>query len=132
MWLQKNERILLGHYYRDIGKPNERKSYHLPKLIKKLGLLSGWLKKMDALMACVWDANNNLKERGLIYEEREMADTTLNITLTLSGYDLGMRYNSWYYRSGGMWWAEHKGHWIWSVLTIIVTFIAGLVVGKLT
>lgn len=127
MWLQKDERKLLKHYYRKIHKANEPKSFELCKLTKELGWLYkltkklGWLKNIDAQMDCVWDANNNLKERGLINEEREMADSILIITLTLKGYDLGRKYNSWFIRTG-LWFEEYKNHW----LILILGFVAGI------
>ena len=54
------------------------------------------------------------------------------ISLTIEGWKWGSKYNGWYYKTGGLWWAEYKGHWIWPVIGLIVSFIIGLLVGKLT
>jgi hypothetical protein len=64
-------------------------------------------------------------------EEAE-CKSTFFANLTLEGLDLGRKYNGWWYKTGGMWWAEYKGHWFWTIAGIIVSFLLGLLTGKLT
>ena len=139
MWLPKKERKLLGRYYLDIGKIGESKVYEntIP-LMEEIGYRRGkpeqmakedkygkthgdWILEFDA-------TNNILAKRGLIVCKHDGVMYDPIIELTKEGYDLGMKYNGWFYKTGGMWWTEHKGHWIWSVLA----FVIGLVIGKLT
>lgn len=71
-------------------------------------------------------ANNTLKKRELIAIRYGPPDSDhIGVSLTIKGFDLGRKYNGWYYKTGGMWWAEYKGHWIWSILAAILSFILG-------
>lgn len=72
--------------------------------------------------------NMALKERGLIYSKDSINSTSppRSISLTISGCDLGRKYNCWWSRSG-LWFAEHKDHWFW----LIVSFLGGII-GALT
>ena len=53
------------------------------------------------------------------------------VELTLEGWDLGRKYSHWVTRTG-LWWAEYKGHWIWSIVAAAITFLIGWLVGGLT
>lgn len=67
-------------------------------------------------------ANKALEQRGLIKIHNHQSEPNMTaITLTISGYDLGRKYNSWLTRSH-LWFAEYKHHWIW----IIVGFLGGV------
>lgn len=65
-------------------------------------------------------ANSRLRNRGLI-GFRECGTGHYEITLNLSGWDLGRKYSSWLDRTG-LWFREYKDHWIW----LIVGFIGGI------
>lgn len=143
MWLPKSERNLLRRYYCDIGTIDETKVYNdTISLMEEIGYRKekpekiankdkhgkthgDWILEFDA-------TNNILAKRGLIVCKHDGIMHDPIIELTKEGYDLGMRYNGWFYKTGGMWWSEYTGHWIWSILTAIVTFIIGFVIGILT
>ncbi|MFZ0034500.1 MAG: hypothetical protein WAK60_05875 [Sedimentisphaerales bacterium] len=146
MWLPKDERRLLQGYYVTIGKVDKQHEFssenlmtfikssaspHLPppgspQYVKKY---ETWLKEWNRVSI----ANEALEKRGLItgspkifvqgytYEEAG-SNPRLTFSLTISGYDLGRKYNSWFTRTG-LWFAEYRHHWIW----LIVSYIAGII-----
>jgi hypothetical protein len=68
----------------------------------------------------VANANKILSERNLI-QYREAGDS-IEISLTMKGYDLGRKYNCWWLRSN-LWYAEYiKHHWI----CIVGSFLGGI------
>jgi len=89
------------------------------------------IKQVGQAKANVKTANSALEERLLIgIRKHGSVPSVIGISLTANGWDTGREYNSWYYKTGGMWWAEYKGHWIWSVLAALVTFIIGWILGR--
>ena len=76
----------------------------------------GWLQAKGVIES----ANKRLQERGLI-EARECGTGQYEVTITLTGWDLGCKYNSWWDRTG-LWFREYKDHWIW----LIVSFAGGV------
>lgn len=123
MWLPKNERKLLAYYFREIGKHDESRTFGDNNDMKALG----WNERKsnadyDKLyIDRVWVADDTLEKRGYIGGlNRDIMQKTLS--LTLEGYDLGRKYNSWWIRSG-LWFAEYKYHWIW----VIVSFLGGII-----
>ena len=143
MWLPKDERETLLKYcnhlqntqgYMRFVSLSERAYISTRNLINR-GLVheitEGGLEHAEFLTASMAmdsiDLHNFLTSSE---DDIECANITLN--LTLEGYDLGSKYNSWWYKTGGMWWAEYKGHWFWTIAGIIVSFLLGLLTGKLT
>lgn len=67
-------------------------------------------------------SNAGLERRGFIELQNHQSESDVKaISLTINGYDLGRKYNSWWTRSGE-WFAEYKNHWIW----IVVSFLGGV------
>ena len=144
MWLPKDERIVLMKYYRSLQTTQECKRYKY-------------------LSERVYNATCNLLDRGLIYNieehgpdhnmflatymcckeknllgfltnsKEDVAKGDITLRLTLDGLDLALKYQNWFTRTG-IWWNEHKGHWIWILLgfvaTSIVSFLLGLMSSK--
>lgn len=139
MMLIKDERKTLLKYYHylqdtqkylrfiDISERTYNSTYNL---IKR-GLLNEIRGGNELLIAFVAKDPINLNNFLASSEEDiECADITLR--LTLEGYDLATKYDSWWFKTGGMWWAEYKGHWFWTIGGIIISFLLGLLIGKLT
>jgi hypothetical protein len=55
----------------------------------------------------------------------QSSDGVRIISLTLAGYDLGRRLNSWWWRSG-LWFEAHRYHWVMLILGIVGGVIGGL------
>ncbi len=158
MWLPKDERKLIRYYYNEIGKINDiemRKVFTLEDLIKAIGKKE----RPQSQKALIEDysevevLNTLLSKRGLIAWEEYKADgdgkwainmyaeqtdnPNLNkklkylITLTIAGYDLGRKYNSWWSRSG-LRFAEYKDHWFWLILGFLGGIIGALIVNWLS
>ncbi len=77
-------------------------------------------------------ANKKLEQRGLlkIHKHQSEADVA-SISLTIAGYDLGRKYNSWWVPSG-LWFAEYKDHWFWLVVGFLGGIIGALLVNWLS
>jgi len=81
-------------------------------------------------------ANKALRERGLIIysqgdiEQQLAASATIRIALTISGYDLGRKYNSLLERSH-LWFVEYKDNWIWLILSFLGGVMGALLVNWL-
>jgi hypothetical protein len=58
----------------------------------------------------------------LASSEDDIECDNITLRLTIKGYDLGRKYNSFWIRSG-LWFAEYKHHWIW----LIVGFLGGII-----
>jgi hypothetical protein len=151
MWLPKDERRLLQGYYANIGQYDRDKCFHNsawgPVInsifikynanrvktcgedaqVAQVGTNNAALiKKMAQILKdekVITETNKILEARGLI---RLRGDQTTNsiigIMLTLNGYDLGRKYNSWFTRTGLLF-AEYKHHWFW----LIVSFLGGII-----
>ncbi len=150
MWLPKDERKLLQGYYVTIGKVGEQHEFPLENLmgfIKSSASVhlppaddpqhakkyNAWLKDWSRVIT----ANEALEERRLITSSHDNdifirtykeagPNPRLIFSLTITGYDLGRKYNSWWSRSG-LWFAEYKDHWFW----LIVSFLGGVIGGLL-
>jgi hypothetical protein len=146
MWLPKDERKLLQGYYVTIGEFGEQHEFpleHLMGFIKssasdhlppaddaqRAKKYNAWLKDRNRIIT----ANKALEERGLIklshdnnvfictYREAG-PHPRLTVSLTINGYDIGRKYNSWFARTGLLY-AEYRHHWIW----LIGSFIGGII-----
>ena len=77
-------------------------------------------------------ANKKLEQRPLIKIHKHQSEVGVaSISLTLTGYDLGRKYNSWWTRSG-LWFAEYKDHWFWLIVSFLGGIIGALLVGWLS
>jgi len=132
MWLPKDERKLLELYYKKIGEPEKMEFIEENNLIKTIfpkcdtqhQESSNNYKKWLEGKSRVATANKVLSERKFIkYRE---AGSSIELSLSIEGYDLGRKYSSWWTRSG-LWFAEYKNHWIW----VIVSFLGGVIGGLL-
>ena len=68
----------------------------------------------------------------LASSEDDIECNDITLRLTLDGCDLGKEYSGWWYKTGGMWFAEYRGHWCWIVVGYIVGVISGLLIGTFT
>ena len=139
MWLPKDERKLLAFYFRDLPEASFGKKYtsNSMRVVKANRNLNGRrLINLDGY----GDTSNVSFPRGCA--EGDLADFlpdpkdtggsyTTFVELTLDGWDLGRKYNHWFTRTG-LWWAEYKGHWVWVLLGIIISFVIGWLTAKLT
>lgn len=127
-WLPKDERKLLAFYFRDLSEACFRKKY----TNNSMGVVK---------------ANRNLSQRHLIdlqeykdmsgvfftgeWAERDLAEFLLDrkdtggsyttaVELTLSGWDLGRKYNNFFDRIG-LWCTAKEHQWLW----VIIIFVAG-------
>lgn len=98
MWLkEKNERALLVLYYRQWREHGFR-SFPLKQPFDQL-------------------AHQHLAGLGLIDTDYAGA---MRVSLTPEGIRLGKIYSgSWWGRSG-LWFAEHKHHWFWVVVVVLI------------
>ena len=129
MWLPKDERKLLAFYYAKAGSTDQnlRFEQHV-ELMKVLG----FDEKPEAAQITeqkfdmVLNANQMLKDRGLINLRYETQQLIVNVSLTLKGCDLGRKYST---RPGRAWVClnEYK---VWVILGAI-TGLAGLIVSIL-
>jgi hypothetical protein len=150
MWLPKDERKLLRYYYRQINRIDTDQTFEIRDLIKALGKKeqSGPPKTKREIILDTYNTlenvNNLLTQRDLIkwknldpnsisaahsYDHPtsqvlfENTKVNLCITLTIKGYDLGIKYDS---RLGTAWvWCnEYK---LWIILGVIISLIGVLV-----
>jgi hypothetical protein len=143
MWLSKNERGTLLKYYNYLQNTQEytrfvslsERAYTSTRNLIDRGLLheiiEGGPEHVESLVASMAKDSINL-HHFLASSEDDIECDNITLSLTLEGYDLGSKYNSWYYKTGGMWWAEYKGHWFWTIVGIVVSFLLGLLIGILT
>jgi len=157
MWLPKDERRLLSYYYRRINTAGIKRKFEIRELINALKKNPfGTPKTEREIMIETFDIlenlNNLLSQRKLITWEPfdsgaigharlldhpdsqqffENTQVYFLVTLTLEGYDLGRKYNSWLTRSG-LWFAEYKDHWFWLILSFLGGIIGALIVNWLS
>jgi hypothetical protein len=145
MWLPKDERKLLQGFYITIGKVDVQHEFSLDNLMgfiesnasdrlppiddpQYAKRYKAWLKDRNRIIT----ATKALEERKLIkvsHDNDIFARTyieagphpRLTASLTITGYDLGRKYSSWFTRTG-LWFAEYKHHWIW----VIGSFVSGI------
>lgn len=80
----------------------------------------------------VQTANSRLAKRKLItIKTHKVERDVVGVSLTLEGWDLSRKYSSTFGKTGE-WWKENKGHWVWVLLGIIISFIIGWLTAKLT
>ena len=155
MWLPKNERQLLQGYYVTIGEIGREEEFTSEKLLyfikssaspnlppqgtkEYIEKYKDWLKEWNRVLIAI----KLLEERGLIISShdpdifiRTYRETGLNsrltFSLTLKGYDLGRKYNSWFSRTG-LWFAEYKDHWFWLLIGFLGGIIGALIVNWLS
>ena len=159
MWLPRDERKLLGYYYRKINKVDSEQVFEIKELIRALGKeeQSGPKKtKREIILAAyniLENVNDLLTQRGLITSENlnpttvnglqtlpktsealswpENTNVNVSIALTIKGYDLGRKYSSWWTGSG-LWFAEYKNHWFWLIVSFLGGIIGALIVNWLS
>lgn len=143
MWLPRDERKTLLKYYHCLQNAQDHKQF-------------------IQLSERAYNATCNLIERRLVNEitehgpdhntymatyvagdkvnldhflpspEDNSAREGIILRLTLDGWDLARKYSSWWFGTTGEWWKENKGHWVWVLLGIIVSFVIGWLTAKLT
>ena len=144
MWLPKDERKLLQGYYSticEVCRQHRFSSEDLLGLIKSTASVhlppAGEPQYVEKFKAWLYDsnrikvANKNLKERGFIASSDNLDSSPITISLTITGYDLGRKYNSWW-SSSGLWFAEYKDHWFWLILSFLGGIIGALIVNWLS
>jgi len=113
MWLPKDERKLLAHYYQELHESglDARGTFYL-------STLESCLQGEDARNRAL-TASNVLQKRNLIAFLHPRGDA-ITVQLSLDGYDLGRKYSS---RLGTVWvWCnEYK---LWIILGVIISAIA--------
>ena len=124
MWLPRDERKLLAHYYQQLHESgvDARGDFFL-------STLESCLKGVDARNRAI-TASNSLQKRNLIAFLHHRGDA-ITVQLSLEGYDLGRKYSSWWTRSG-LWFAEFKNHWIWFIVSFLGGVIGALLVNWLS
>jgi hypothetical protein len=147
MWLPKDERRLLEGYYVNIGEVSKQHEFPLDDLLgfiksnasghlppasdsqQYVEEFKAWLKDRNKVII----ANKALEKRGLITSPNLELEPSAPITISLSitGYDLGRKYNSWWSRSG-LWFAEYKDHWFWLIVGFLGGIIGALIVNWLS
>ena len=143
MWIPKDERKTLLKYYHNLRDTQEYKrfialserTYNSTCNLINRSLLheikEGGYEHTESLTAFLAKDPIDL-QNFLANPETDMECNEITLRLTLEGYDLAFKYDSWWYRTGGMWWAEYKGHWVWILVGFIISFLLGLLTGKLT
>ena len=143
MLLPKDEKKTLLKYYNYLQDTQEytrfvslsKRAYISTRNLIDRGLIheiiEGGPEHVESLTASMAKDSINL-HNFLASSEDDIECDNITLRLTLEGYDSGNKYNSWYYKTGGMWWAEYKGHWFWAIVGIVVAFLLGLLTGKLT
>jgi len=113
MWLSKDERKLLVHYYQELHDcgVGTKARFYLNTLEK---ILQGTNTRKRAKIT-----SERLQRRNLIAFLQDQGDA-ITVGLSLEGHDLGRKYNS---RAGTAWvWCnEYK---LWIILGIIISFTA--------
>jgi len=124
MWLPKDEREVLRHYYKELHESGveTRGQIFLSELEK---CLSGKDKRNRVKIA-----SRMLLQRNLLAFFNDQRDA-VTVQLTLDGNDLGRKYSSWWTRSG-LWFAEYKNHWIWFIVSFLGGIIGGLLINWLS
>ena len=146
MWLPKDERKLLAYYFSKIKQPNKDEEFKLPELAKYLehGNVKELERNVKQPNEGAYDdkvvkeideyyvgepndkvriANESLRHRGLInLKSHQHDDTTVFVSLSMDGCDLGRKYDSSFWIWSGLLFAEYRHHWIW----VILSYIAGV------
>ncbi len=136
MWLPKDERQVLRKYYCHLKNTQESKqfsglssrAYQATRNLLERHLLHEIIQggREHSTFLCTWLAGEEVSLRGLLSSsEEDESGETIILRLTLDGLDLALKYESFFIRSG-LWWKEYRHHWIWLVITHIVTFIGGI------
>jgi len=133
MWLPKDERKTLLKYcdylqdtqeYTRFVFLSKRADISTRNLIDR-GLvheiIEGGPEHVESLTASMAKDSINLRNF-LASSEDDIECDNITLRLTIKGYDLGRKYNSFWIRSG-LWFAEYKHHWIW----LIVGFLGGII-----
>lgn len=146
MWLTKDERRILTGYYHSIGTVGTELGFRLHSLAPALATYKPCVlhqygaeppgtpvpsdreqMKKDVhthfdVVNRVRRANELLAARGLIeVQSHQHEQDVVFVSLTISGYDLGRKYALRWTRTG-LWFSEHKDHWVW----LLVGFLGGI------
>jgi hypothetical protein len=142
-WLSSDERCLLAGYFRSIKEVDGESAFREDRLAE---LFNGKLiapeygepddvepinENRDRSAAIsqiiigrkrVAAANQLLAARKLItYTRHRHEQSVVILGLTLEGYDLGLRYSSWFMRTH-LWFREYKDHW----MMLLIGFVGGM------
>ena len=124
MWLSKDERKVLSHYYRKFhGSGAETRGQIF------LSELDEGLSGKDRRIR-IKRVSKTLEKRDLLAFLNFQEDA-VTVQLSLQGYDLGRKYSSRWTRSGE-WFEEYKNHWIWIVVSFLLGVVGTLLVNWLT
>jgi hypothetical protein len=145
MWLPRDERRLLHGYYVTIGEVGKQHEFSLDDLLRfiksnesshctpsqdSVERVKAYYKDRERIII----ANNTLAERGLITHAPQVfvsgytyEGARLTLSLTIIGYDLGRKYNSWWLFI--KLWYEHyiKNHPIILLIVSLISYIAGII-----
>ncbi|MBN2018620.1 MAG: hypothetical protein JW749_00155 [Sedimentisphaerales bacterium] len=145
MWLPENERRLLQAYYDKIGEHDKEEHFFLKDLLQFIKSNLSFdkppssgedMKAYSNELSKIVVANKVLEARKLIIlregqHNNYSSSSSIPVKLTLTGYDLGRKYNSWLSRSG-LWFAEYKDHWFWLIVSFLGGIIGALIVNWLS
>jgi hypothetical protein len=135
MWLPKNERLLLAHYYRSIQAADREEKFKESELTSELkkrpqaladkGQLVQVYEEMQANLPRIRGANDLLVGRKMILLNRQDNPDVVSIALTIEGYDLGRQYCSRWEKSG-LWFEAHRNHWIMVIISVLSGGLSGV------
>jgi hypothetical protein len=134
MWLPRAERKLLRAYFVKIGEPDLQHIFTLNDFVPQFKPTKPHdpdFKKFDKAWHMIRIANKALAARKLIICREDELTDEMGVQLTINGYDLGRKYNSWWMRTG-LWFAEYKDHWFWLILSFLGGIIVALIVNWLS
>lgn len=151
MWLPPDERHILAGLYHLLKGPNNEETYELHRLAPLLKTYAacdidpyGFEQNEDndppnfdaarilGEVNAVRHTIDVLATRGLIKDTNHDAlSNVVTVALTVHGYDLGRKYALRWFRTG-LWYAEHKDHWISLIVSVLAAIITSLIVCMLT
>jgi hypothetical protein len=125
MWLPKDERKVLNHYYKKlhVSGVETKGQIFLSEMETRL---SGKDKRIR-----IKRVSKTLEKRDLLAFLNFQGDA-VTVQLSLQGYDLGRKYNSLWSWSN-LWYTEYvKNHWIWNIISFIIGIFVTMLVQWLT
>ena len=101
MWIPKDERLLLVGYYHSIHAVGSEKEYGTGEFAEFLHcqtnseVLAEDIEQAADVLTRSQKANRGLSARGFITCTPLQPETSVKVSLTVEGYDLGCRYSHW-------------------------------------